>query len=266
MREKRRYRALLLDIDGTLVHPGRRQPHRATLQALEELRRRGITVVLATGRTLAAARPEVMGGFRPDHYICINGAYVAAGNGQVLYHHPMSQRQFDDILYLAQRESCPVGFAFSEGYYTYVGDETYRRYYREVNGDMAVLRDGTGGTRHLEGLPYAAFGILPEARRAAFADAALGLHLTAFDQDVYDISQAGHTKASGAARLLAATGIDWGELVAVGDGENDIELLEAAGLGVAMGNAPGHVKARADAVTGPVTGDGVLQVIREHFL
>lgn len=265
MRQKHRYRALLVDIDGTLVHPGRRQPDRATLQALEELRRRGVTVALATGRTLAAARPQVMGGFRPDYYVCINGAYVTTGEGEVLYDHPMDAGQFEAVLDLAGGEGCSLGFSYPESYYLYVADGIYRRYYREVNGDMAVLRDGTDRTRHLKGLPYAAFGILPPERRAALENAARDLYLTAYDDGIYDINQAGHNKASGAARLLAATGIDWGELVAVGDGENDIELLEHAGLGVAMGNASSHVKARADAVTGAVQEDGVLSVIREFF-
>lgn len=265
MRKEHKYRALLLDIDGTLVHPGCRQPDEETVAALEELRRHGVTVVLATGRTLMAARPEVMGSFRPDYYICINGAYVAAGDGEVLCHHPMSQRQFDEILRLAQQESCPMGFAFPEGYYTYVEDRVYRDYYREVNGDMAVLHNGSDHIRHLKGMPYAAFGMIAPHKRSAFIDSDLGLHLTLFDEDVYDISQQGHTKASGAARLLAATGIAWEELVAVGDGENDIELLSAAGLGIAMGNAPSHVKAHADGVTLGVEHGGVLHVIREYF-
>lgn len=264
--DKKRYRVLLVDIDGTLVCGARKQPNEQTAHALEALKQQGVTVVLATGRTLKAARSEVMGGFVPDYYICINGAYVTAGDGRVIYHQPMSQKQFDDVLSLADREGCPMGFAFPECYYTYVKDEVYRPFYREVNGDMVTLRNGTDRKRHLEGLPYAAFGIISRDKLKHFTDEAVGLHVTSFDADVYDICQRGITKATGAAHLLAALGLQWESLVAVGDGENDIELLEAAGLGVAMGNAADTVKAHADTVTATVMEDGVLKVIDQYFL
>lgn len=263
--EKRNYRALLVDIDGTLTCAQRKTPGEETALALERLRRRGVMVVLATGRTLFACRSEVMGGFVPDYFICINGTYVTAGDGRVLYHHPMNTEQMDTVLSLADREECPMGFAFPESYYMYKGDEAYRPFYQETNGDMLTLRDDSGRTRHHRGMPYAAFGIIPPDKLNIFKDPALGLHVTAFDKNVYDVCQKGHTKASGAARLLEATGLDWCDLVAVGDGENDVELLEAAGLGIAMGNAPDHVKLHADAVTGTVLEDGVLQVILDYF-
>lgn len=263
--EKNKYRVLLVDIDGTLTCAAQKTPNQQTARALETLRQRGVTVVLATGRTLFACRSEVMGGFVPDYYICINGTYVTAGDGRVLYHHPMSVAQMETVLSLADREACPMGFAFPESYYMYKGDEVYRPFYAEVNGDMLSLRDGSDRTRHLEGLPYAAFGIIPPDKLPFFRAPELGLHITAYDTDVYDVCQEGHTKATGAARLLEALGLGWEELVAVGDGENDIELLEAAGLGIAMGNAPDYVKIHADAVTGAVLEDGVLQVIRAYF-
>ncbi len=262
---KESYLALLLDIDGTLTHEGRRQPSGRVVSALEDLRRRGIAVVLATGRTLMASRREVMGGFVPDYYICINGALVAEGDGQVLSHRPMSQGQFTAVLDLAERENCPLGFAFSESYYMYLGDEIYRPYYQRVNGDMLTLRDGSDRKRHQEGLPYAAFGILPPGKLERFRDPALGLHITAYEENVYDICQAGVTKESGAQALLDRLGLSWSDVLAVGDGENDVELLAAAGLGVAMGNAGDHVKRVADAVAPTVEEDGVLDVIGRYF-
>ncbi len=265
MTGERRYRALLVDVDGTLTCARQKRPSPRVVRALEDLRRRGVTVALATGRTLKACRSEVMGGFVPDYYLCINGALAAAEDGRVLFHHPMSLRQFNTVLTLAEREDCPLGFAFQEGYYMYVGDEVYRPFYREVNGDMVTLRDCSDHTRHLEGLPYAAFGILPPDKLEIFRDPALGLHVTAFDENVYDICQVGQTKAVGAAALLEGLGLRWEELVAVGDGENDVELLSAAGLGVAMGNASDYVKAHADAVAPSVLEDGVLQVIETYF-
>lgn len=54
-------------------------------------------------------------------------------------------------------------------------------------------------------------------------------------------------------------------MVAIGDTENDLAIIEAAGIGVAMGNATDAVKARADYVTTTNTKDGVAAAI-EHFI
>lgn len=261
----KQYRALLVDVDGTLVCARRKQPTPQAAAALRGLQERGVTVMLATGRTMMAVRPEVMSGIHPDYYVCMNGAYVADGAGKTLFHHPMSRRQFDDVLALARREGCPLGFAFRECYYTYEKDEIYRPFYERVNGDMVTLRDGTEATRHLQDLPYAAFGILPPDKLPFFTDPALGLHVTAFDKDVYDICQPDVNKATGVRQLLETAGLTWQDVVAVGDGENDMELLRDAGVGVAMGNASHRVKAAADAVTDGVMEDGILRVISDYF-
>ncbi|MEG2120246.1 MAG: HAD hydrolase family protein, partial [Pseudoflavonifractor sp.] len=195
---KRDYKALLVDVDGTLVCPERKTVNERTAAALTALQARGILVAVATGRTPRAVRPEILGGFRPDYYICMNGTYVTDRNARTIYHHPMSQRQLDDICRLAVREDCPVGFAFSDGYYCYYKDEVYRPFYEKTNGDMTTLIDGTDRTRHLAGLPYAAFGIIAPEHLAAFTDPGLGLHITPFSKNVYDICQAGYTKAGGA--------------------------------------------------------------------
>ena len=59
--------------------------------------------------------------------------------------------------------------------------------------------------------------------------------------------------------------IDQEEIIAFGDGENDMEMLQFAGIGVAMGNATDELKAQADYVTDTNENDGVAKAIR-HFM
>lgn len=77
-----------------------------------------------------------------------------------------------------------------------------------------------------------------------------------------DLAPEGVTKASGLAEVAARLGIDPEQVLAIGDGRNDIDLLRWAGRGVAMGQAPDEVKAAADDVTGTVYEDGAAQEIR----
>ena len=76
----------------------------------------------------------------------------------------------------------------------------------------------------------------------------------------------GVSKASGLEIMCRIAGIDISESIAVGDGDNDLEILKAAGLGVAMGNANERVKAIAGAVVADCDSGGIAQVIDEFLL
>ena len=79
-----------------------------------------------------------------------------------------------------------------------------------------------------------------------------------------DIIAAGNSKAKGMERVLHYYGIDREEIIAFGDGENDMEMLQFAGIGVAMGNADPEVKEIADYVTDSV-GEGGITHALQHF-
>ena len=74
------------------------------------------------------------------------------------------------------------------------------------------------------------------------------------------------SKAAALERLGALLNIQREEMIAMGDGANDLELLAYAGLGVAMGNASPLVKKQADAVTVTNDEDGVAEVIEKYLL
>ena len=76
-----------------------------------------------------------------------------------------------------------------------------------------------------------------------------------------EIAPAGVTKWSGVRRVAAAWGISAEEMCAVGDDVNDIPMIEAAGLGIAMGNAQAEVKAAADRIAPSHDEDGLAQVV-----
>ena len=80
-----------------------------------------------------------------------------------------------------------------------------------------------------------------------------------------DIVPDGVTKASGLADVVAEFGLDAPDVLAVGDGRNDVEMLSWAGRGVAMGQSPAEVQAAADAVTGTFDEGGVVTELRRWF-
>lgn len=79
-----------------------------------------------------------------------------------------------------------------------------------------------------------------------------------------DLAPEGVSKASGLAFVCDRLGVDVADVLAIGDGLNDLEMIEWAGRGVAMGQAPMELRALADAVTGTIDEDGAAQEIKRY--
>jgi hydroxymethylpyrimidine pyrophosphatase-like HAD family hydrolase len=110
----------------------------------------------------------------------------------------------------------------------------------------------------------------PDATAEDFVDLAsrLGLHGTDYVVGWtawLDLAPMGVNKAAGLSHVAAQLGVDATDVLAIGDGRNDIEMLQWAGRGVAMGQAIEEVIAAADAVTGTVYEDGAAVEIAHFF-
>ena len=110
----------------------------------------------------------------------------------------------------------------------------------------------------------------PEASDGEFIALAqrLGLHGVSYSvgwSAWLDIAPAGVNKATALADVVADLGVAAADVLAIGDGRNDIEMLQWAGRGVAMGNSPAEVIAAADAVTGSVTEGGLIAELERWF-
>lgn len=260
-----RYKVLFVDIDGTLMCPERKYLTQRSITLLNRLQKSGVLVIATTGRGFTAIRPQVLGGIVPDYSVCFNGACVLDKEGKILYGQPMSCEQMEILCRLAEENDLSLGFSFLDGYYTYYRDALFREFYRHTNGDMECLIDGTDHQRHVKDMPYSGWGMVPLEKAEKFNRGGHGLIMVPFKDISHDICQTGINKATGAGLLLERLRIDWKETIAIGDGENDCELLRCAGVGIAMRNAAEKVKAAADYITGDVKEDGASQAIIKIF-
>lgn len=118
------------------------------------------------------------------------------------------------------------------------------------------------------------FMVPPSVRAAAeqrFAAAGLAITVTSSGSageglSSVEIHAPGVSKGAALLALSATLGIPRAATIALGDEENDLSALAAAGLGIAMGNASERVKAAAGAVTGPHTADGWAEAVERHAL
>jgi hydroxymethylpyrimidine pyrophosphatase-like HAD family hydrolase len=253
---------LALDIDGTLVDEWEDMTP-AVVKAVQAARDAGAHVVLSTGRSVhGIARIIEALGLKEGHGIASNGAVTFTYPPMLV----TSSVTFDPgPAVRTVLEHVPDAL---------VAVEVVGRGYRasrafpegEITGEMWIepledlVRDPV--TRVIIRDPDSSaedFVALAES---------IGLHGTSYFVGYtawLDLAPEGVSKASGLEYVTAALEVAQADVLAIGDGRNDIEMLQWAGRGVAMGQAPDDVKAVADAVTGELTEDGAAYEIARWF-
>ena len=261
------YRMIALDLDGTLTNHDK-QVTPLTREALLRAQDEGAVVVLASGRPTYGIMPvadclelETRGGY----ILAYNGGQIIdCRSGEVMY----SKQLPDDIL--------PVLYSYARSHghalLGYVGDEIvtespFDEYVQEESriNRMAVRRvDNLLASidRHPTKLLMTGD---PAAMAAAEEELAGLVHgrIDVFRSAPFfvELVPQGIDKAQSLLRLLTRLGLTPQELMAFGDGYNDLSMLKFAGLGIAMANAAPEVRAEADWVTLSNEHDGVAHAL-----
>ena len=251
-------KVIFFDVDGTLLSHTRGEVSASTRAALAALREKGILCVLATGRHLPELEDLPIRDIAFDGYITLNGHLSLDGKRNVTHGLPFVGEEKEQVLQLFHGTEFPVMLIEKDSMYFNFVDHRAEAAQTEISSPLAPLGRYTGSEIYL-GVVYAAKEDEPLLRSRLPA-----CRLTRWNDHGLDINTRGGGKMVAIRRYLAAQGIRPEEAMAFGDGENDIEMLEFAGIGVAMGNASDAVKARADFVTADVDEDGIAKAL-QHF-
>lgn len=276
-------KVILLDIDGTLTNSDKIITAR-TKQALLAAQDMGIRLAIASGRAdqgLYRWAEELDMTAHHGIFVCYNGAKVMdCQTKEVLFHQPMSVAEGKAVLeHMKHFDVRPI----------IIHDE-----YMYTNDVFAGMISRTSGGKKINIIEYEARSngyILCEKRDlAAFADFPLEKILTAGEPDYlqehwqemaapfegrlssmftapfyYEFTARSVDKAKAIAAAFGAMGYRPEDMIAFGDAQNDISMLEYAGIGVAMGNAAEEVKAIADEVTLSNDKDGIAESLYRHI-
>lgn len=263
-------RLIALDMDGTLLNNALEiTPH--TRDVLREARARGVTVVLATGRMHCSARPYARAlGLGDVPLVSYNGALVRMSeSGRVLLHRPLAMTAARAIADYAEGRGFHLQVYVNDQYLVREDCEKARRY-AQIAGIPPVVAGaplaGAICARPTKMLLYEDEGILRQVALDLRALAGRHVNLSFSYSYFLEIVRAGVSKAGALAWLAKRMGIDRSEIMAVGDSENDLEMLEYAGLGVAMGNASAEIRSRAGYVTLSNDEDGVATAVERLVL
>ncbi|MGJ7919402.1 Cof-type HAD-IIB family hydrolase [Neobacillus sp. LXY-4] len=270
------YRLLALNIDGTLLQSNGKL-HRSTKEAIEYVQQKGIYVTLVTSRSFPSASKVANALKIPSMLVTHRGAYI----GNTIDKQLLAKRIPEDITYdlvrLLEGFQCQIRVqherfslinktktnhnllaktVFSSG-------EPVLYAHQFVDSISEALATQKIAPPKIE-VKFEHKEDLKDAKEA-IARMFTEIEIMVAGASGLEFVPAGVSKENGLIYLGECLGINRKEMVVIGADIDDIPMIEAAGLGVAMGNAPVAVKQAADWVTRSQNEQGVAYMVKEHF-
>lgn len=261
-------RLVALDLDDTLLN-SQLAISPETAASIKRAMEQGVTVTLATGRMYRSALPFALELGLDVPLVTYHGALVKTSRSkEVICDWPVPLGPARDVVRLAKEFGFDINLYVDDELYAGTGHRYINAYvnlakvpYRQVPDLLDVL--------HKE--PHKILLIGEEEKLDEF-DAVLRkqfpgqLHIAKSKPYFLEITSAAGTKGHALDELTRNMGISQQEVMAVGDSYNDLEMLEFAGTGVAMGNARPEIQAKADFVTLSNEENGVAAAINKFVL
>lgn len=250
-------KAAFFDIDGTLRSFITHTMPRSTVRALDELRKRSIKTVISTGRTTYQLPEEYLHGF--DAYITLSGQLCLQGD-EVYRSAPIPE---DDVRVIVdQARSGLYDVLVMQRERDFCSSQSKR--VRAVAEQAGLVYPVDDLARALDEPVYQFCAFIDPGEEHLFLDKTKSVKATRWTNLFCDIVPQEGGKDVGVRATCERLGISPDEAIAFGDGENDLSMLDAVDIGVAMGNAWGELKERADYVTDDVDHDGIWNACK-HF-
>jgi len=244
-----KYKLVALDMDGTVLNE-KQEISQENRDAIAEAIASGATVMFSTGRGVQSVLPYVEKLGLQSPLVAVNGSEVWSKPGEL---HKRTLVPTDVIrrLHALAKEK-------GTWYWAYAVEGLFNR-------DKWTDND-------LDSYQWLKFGFFEDKNPELLASIreeveSWGLfEVTNSHPSNLELNPKGISKGSGMLEVCKLLGIDMSEVIAMGDSMNDLAMIRAAGLGVAMGNAQDELKANADLVTVTNEENGVAAIIREYIL
>ncbi|MCM1308703.1 MAG: Cof-type HAD-IIB family hydrolase [Butyrivibrio sp.] len=267
-----KYKVLAFDIDGTLTNSEKKITPR-TRAAIIKAQEQGCVAAIASGRP----RPGVKG-YADELGLREHGGYILALNGGLLERYSdgriirqsvIPREYYGEICALARENNVNI--------LTYDGDTVVSENLDDEYLETEVRINGLGQKRVDNLCEYLTYEV-PKFLMLGDGDRLARIEPKIYERlhermDVYrsepfflEILPKNINKASALEELLGFVGAGRDELMAFGDGYNDISMLEFAGMGVAMGNASVEIKRHADIVARGNDEDGIAEILEKYVL
>lgn len=264
-------KVIFLDVDGTLFDMKTGVPNSAQI-AIKKARENGNKVYLSTGRAKSEIHSYIWDiGF--DGMVASAGAYVES-DGKVIFHQSIAEDVKERVIkYLLKNDVSFILEATDGIYVKKDGAEKIKSIFSAMGIDdfeknIGVLQkvENILEVKNVNKLLYYASKINIETLKDEFKNDLLILPSSILEFNSGEISDKNINKSTGMQKILDSLGMTREDIIAYGDSANDIEMLQFAGIGVAMGNAIEDLKMVADEVTDSILEDGIYNSFKRHNL
>ncbi|KAF0815837.1 MULTISPECIES: Cof-type HAD-IIB family hydrolase [unclassified Cytobacillus] len=250
------YKIVFFDVDGTITNYENGNIPQSTIEAIKMLLSKRIKVVAATGRPLSMCKELKAIGI--ETFITANGGYVKHGE-EIIHKVPMDKNIIKELIDFAKEENSALSFYTEDFSMNGVED-------KEI---LSALKETLSLNEYPQTNPFIfdqevfllclfANDETVERYNKKFPD----LTFKRWHPYVLNILKDDVSKSLAVMKTLQFFGIDRSEAIAFGDGENDIDMLELVGLGIAMGNGSEKLKNVADFVTKKSSQDGIYYALK----
>ncbi len=261
---------VFLDVDGTIAPLDAPIPQSA-IDAIRIARQNGHKVFLCTGRSRAELQPNVMAiGF--DGMVGCAGAFVDR-EGEQLFSAKLDDSSVAEIIEYFDRKHIHGFFQTPAVTYARKASLDLFATLTKTDGDGFVIpgivaKENLFECHDVTKIFFISNDTPVKEIRKHFANRFMVIHNTiGLEEELSgELSQLGITKATGMEVVLKHYQLDRTHSIAVGDGYNDLEMIEYAGVGIAMGNAVDSLKQLADYVTDDIHVDGLAKAFKHMHL
>lgn len=266
---------IALDLDGTILNSAR-QITLGTRSAIEQARACGIKVIPCSGRHFSGTRSVALQAGMGDAIVCGNGALVTTWHGETIFAKMFNPDRCLELLGFCEEYQLGCNLYANDVLYT-LSPNSVTAYYERLNAylpadicciyqfipDMrAAIEENADRILKFEIFP------LPDEPRSVLLDMLKARPDMAEEGNLrtsVELHASGVNKGTGLTEAARYFGISMKNVMAVGDGENDVNMLKMAGMGAAMGNAVHEAKAAADIILPSHDEDGVAWGIRKFI-
>ena len=261
MDAKLRYKAkkikiIFFDIDDTLRNSKTGFIPSTIPTAFKQLRDKGILTGIATGRGIFGVVPEIKA-LKPDFFVTLNGAYIEDKKGNVIYSNKIAKDKVEEYITWTKEVGIDYGLVGSHAAKLSRRTEMISQAIDPIYPDLEVNPDFYQKEDIYQMWTFEEQGddlVLPESLAST-------LRMVRWHEHSSDVVPISGSKAAGVAKVVDQLGLKPENVMVFGDGLNDLELFDYAGISVAMGISHDKIKEKADYITKTLEEDGIFDAL-----
>lgn len=254
----KKIKIVFFDIDDTLRIKDTGYIPDSIKQVFRSLKEKGILTGIASGRAKYGVVPEIRA-LQPDYFALINGSYVEDAKGQIIHHQPLPVELIEDYIQFTKEIGIEYGLVGSEtaalSARTPRISQTIDVVYENLPTDPAFYQNHP---------VYQMWTFEQEGKEVELTeDLGKSLRSVRWDPISSDIVLKDASKAAGVAKVVEHLGLKPENVLVFGDGLNDLEVFDYAGISIAMGHSHPDLQKRADYITKKVEEDGIFDALEK---